>query len=151
MTLIRHRQPVERVVLEPKMLLSGVVCVSHVVVGSVTLLPVVGVCVVGVFLTVKPRDWAPHSFSVNTMVRFSPAGRGGGVVAVKKKERLTSRYVFELCVGLIVKRTAVENGKVGEVRPAGAEQDGGVSGQSAYAVPTGVLQSGCYSQSRHSH
>lgn len=50
-----------------------------------------------------------------------------------------------------MKRTAVENGQVGEVRPAGAEQDGGVSGQSAYAVPTGVLQAGCYSQSRHSH
>lgn len=96
MTLIRHRQPVERVVLEPKMLSSGVVCVSHVVVGSVTLLPVVGVCVVGVFLTVKPRDWVPHSFSVNTMVRFSPAGRGGGVVAVKNKEAIRFRAVCRI-------------------------------------------------------
>lgn len=49
------------------------------------------------------------------------------------------------------RRTAVENGQAGEVCPAAAEQDGGVSFQSAYAVPIGVLQAGCYSESRHSH
>ncbi len=57
---------------------SLVVGVNGVDAGSVTLLLVAGVWVVGVFLTVKARDLAPHSFRVKTMVRFSPAGRGGG-------------------------------------------------------------------------
>lgn len=51
----------------------------------------------------------------------------------------------------LFRRTAVEEGQVGEVCPAGAELDGGVSGQSVHAVPTGVLQAGCHSESRHSH
>lgn len=49
------------------------------------------------------------------------------------------------------KRTAVENGQVGEVGPARAEPDGGVSAQPADGVPTGVLQGGCDGHGRHSH
>lgn len=67
------------------MLPSVVVCgslVDPVDADSVVLLPVVGVWVVGVFLTEKLRDWAPQSFRVKTMVRFSPAGRGGIIVVV---------------------------------------------------------------------
>lgn len=56
MTLIRHRQPAVRVLPEPKMLSSVVVSGSHVVVLLVTLPVVVGPSVVGMFLTVKPRD-----------------------------------------------------------------------------------------------
>lgn len=49
------------------------------------------------------------------------------------------------------RRTAVEDGQVGEVRPAVAEQDGGVSAQAADAAAVGVLQAGCCSQRRHPH
>lgn len=80
MTLIRHRLPAESAVLEPKMLLSVVVSVLSVVATSVMLLLVVGGCVVGRFLTLNLGDTAPHSFRVNTMVRFSPAGRRGGIM-----------------------------------------------------------------------
>ena len=92
MTLTRHRLPAETVVLELKMLSSSVVIggatvvtLDGVEVRSVTLLLVVGGSVVGVFLTVKLRDWAPHSFRVKTMVRFSPAGTGGGSAVIQMK------------------------------------------------------------------
>lgn len=83
-TLIRHRQPADRMLLEPKMLSSVVVGGSLEVtgsveplsvVGSLELLLVVGGCGVGGVLMLKVRDWAPQSFRVNTMVRFSPVGR----------------------------------------------------------------------------
>lgn len=91
MTLTRHRLPADTVVLELKMLPS-VVCSVVVVVdagsvvlawvdaGTVTLLLVGGVCVDGVFLMEKERDWVPHSFRVKTIVRFSPAGRRGVII-----------------------------------------------------------------------
>lgn len=78
MTLTRHRLPADTAVLEPKMLLSSVV-VGGVDADSVL---VDGLSVVGVFLTEKPRDWAPHSFRVKTMVRFSPAGRERVIIVV---------------------------------------------------------------------
>lgn len=71
MTLIRHRQPVDRAVPELKMLSSGVVSVSHVV---VELPAVVGGATVGMSLTVRPPALVLQSCSVNTMVKFSPAG-----------------------------------------------------------------------------
>lgn len=77
MTLIRHRQPADRVVPEPKMLSSVVVSVSHVVVGTVALPAVVGGAVVGISFTVRPPARVLHSCSMNTMVRFSPDGGRG--------------------------------------------------------------------------
>jgi len=49
------------------------------------------------------------------------------------------------------RRTAVLDGEVGEVGPAGAEQDGGFSHQSVHSVPTGVLQAGGHSEAGDSH
>lgn len=42
-------------------------------VGSVMLLLVIGIWVVGVFLMEKALDVVPQSFKVKTIVRFSPA------------------------------------------------------------------------------
>ena len=100
MTLTRHRLPADTVAAELKTLVSvvrtlppgvgvvpppGVETVPSVVeveAGWVTVPPVDGGWVVGVFLTEKARDWAPHSFRVKTIVRFSPAGRGGVIIMV---------------------------------------------------------------------
>lgn len=49
------------------------------------------------------------------------------------------------------RRTAVVDGEVGEVCPAAAELDGGVSLQTFYRVSSGVLQGGCDCQSCHPH
>ena len=74
---------------------------------------------------------------------------------LKKKKRVGRCLWCENdCLSNVVfvfRRTTVEERQVGEVCPAGAELDGGVSGESAHAVPTGVLQAGCHSESRHSH
>ena len=76
-----------------------------------TLLLVEGLCVVGVFLTEKERDWAPHWFRVKAMVRFSPAGRGRGVnevihaacfLIVDDNQRLFFRF-YKYCSGDILK------------------------------------------------
>lgn len=149
MTLIRHRQPADRAAPELKMLSSGVVSVLHVVVASVTLPAVVGGAVVGMSLTVRPPARLFQSCSVNTMVMFSP-GRGGG------GRKMIKRLVVELTAKLSAiwvqwKRTAAEDGQAGEVGPAGAEQDGGVSTQSTDGVPTGVLQGGRDGHGCHSH
>lgn len=54
--MIRQRQPVDRMLPEPKMLLSVVGDGSHVVMGLVELLVVIGGCVVEMFLTLKLLD-----------------------------------------------------------------------------------------------
>ena len=90
--LTRHRLRGGREVPEPKMLPSVVVCA----VVAVTLLPVVGGVVVGVFLTVKERDWAPHSFRVKTIVRFSPAGGGREVMVMFQSVKRSRGEIFLL-------------------------------------------------------
>lgn len=45
----------------------------------------------------------------------------------------------------------MKDGQVSVVCPAAFKQDGGVSEQAADAVPTGILQTGCYCQSCYSH
>lgn len=62
------------VVVDGSLVVPGVV-EPLLVVGSVELLLVVGGCRVEGFLMLKVLDWAPQSFRVNTMVRFSPVGR----------------------------------------------------------------------------
>lgn len=47
--------------------------------------------------------------------------------------------------------TAVQDRQVTEICPAAFEEEGGVSKQATDAVPDGILQTGCYSQSCHSH
>lgn len=98
MTLIRHRQPADRAVPEPKMLSSVVVSVSHVVAGTVTLSAVVGGAVVGISLTVKPPARVLHSCSVNTMVMFSPGGR-------RKREQMERSVVEKLVKGFAMRRS----------------------------------------------
>lgn len=66
----------------------AVVCWLLVAAVSVTPPLVVGVMVVGVFLTEKDLDLAPQSFKVNSMVKFSPAGR--------EDVRITEFHLYEV-------------------------------------------------------